>query len=398
MKKIICLLSICTMVLLASVVVSADSKNEKVDWLNVNGIDYNSTYSTGHVQGVVYDASINTLTIENCNVEVFEENEDFISYAGDIPLKVLIKGKNTIIGKNGGDFIRAFIANDMSADNSIRISGGGSVVLKEFEGIIDIGILENEKNGTISIEDVSIDTDGAGFYSFYGDLSIKKSTIILNNSNRKAIREAIHMGTSEQDPNGNGTINIQDSIVELINYTGSELICCKKMNLVEEYIYAGKDSLKNQYTFDTLCPYQKDSYEGLRYSRDDINYVLITNEKKNYPMYSTKDNGTTKEVAPKSQTNKLAKVILSKVKNVKGKKVKLIWNKVKGVNGYEIQYALNRKFTKNKKSIFSTGVKKTTKKLKKKKTYYFRIRAYKNTKNGKVYGSWSTVKKVKIKK
>ena len=38
------------------------------------------------------------------------------------------------------------------------------------------------------------------------------------------------------------------------------------------------------------------------------------------------------------------------------------------------------------------------KKLKKKKTYSFRVRAYKLGNNVKVYGSWSKVKKVKIKK
>lgn len=37
------------------------------------------------------------------------------------------------------------------------------------------------------------------------------------------------------------------------------------------------------------------------------------------------------------------------------------------------------------------------KKLKKKKTYYFRVRAYKLNRK-KVYGKWSKIKKVKIKK
>ena len=37
-------------------------------------------------------------------------------------------------------------------------------------------------------------------------------------------------------------------------------------------------------------------------------------------------------------------------------------------------------------------------KLKKRKTYYIRVRAYKMNGKKKVYGKWSTVKKVKIKK
>ena len=38
------------------------------------------------------------------------------------------------------------------------------------------------------------------------------------------------------------------------------------------------------------------------------------------------------------------------------------------------------------------------KKLKKKKTYFIRIRAYKIADGKKVYGKWSSVKKVKVKK
>ena len=41
---------------------------------------------------------------------------------------------------------------------------------------------------------------------------------------------------------------------------------------------------------------------------------------------------------------------------------------------------------------------KNIKKLKKKKTYYFRVRAYRLEGTKKVYGAWSNMKKIKIKK
>ena len=44
----------------------------------------------------------------------------------------------------------------------------------------------------------------------------------------------------------------------------------------------------------------------------------------------------------------------------------------------------------------STSV--TLRKLKKKRTYFIRIRAYKMADGKKVYGKWSLVKKVKVKK
>ena len=84
-------------------------------------------------------------------------------------------------------------------------------------------------------------------------------------------------------------------------------------------------------------------------------------------------------------------------KNKKGRKLVVRWNAVKDAKGYQLQYALNKKF-KKKKSVQTKKTKYTIKKLKKKKTYYIRVRAYKMNGKKKVYGKWSTVKKVKIRK
>ena len=81
-------------------------------------------------------------------------------------------------------------------------------------------------------------------------------------------------------------------------------------------------------------------------------------------------------------------------KNVKGKKLSVT---IKGTaKCFELQYGTNKKFKKAKKVILTK--KSYTKKLKKGKTYYVRVRGY-NLKNGKkLYSAWSNVKKVKIKK
>ena len=85
------------------------------------------------------------------------------------------------------------------------------------------------------------------------------------------------------------------------------------------------------------------------------------------------------------------------VKNQKKFKVKVIWKKLTNVSGYQIQYAPNKKFKKAKsKTVKTTSA--MIKKLKKKKTYFVRVRAYKLVDGKKVYGKWSAVKKVKIKK
>ena len=93
-----------------------------------------------------------------------------------------------------------------------------------------------------------------------------------------------------------------------------------------------------------------------------------------------------------------AKVKSIKVTNKKKGKTVVSFKKVTGAAGYQIQYAKNKKFTKGKKSKTTKKTKYTIKKLTKKKTYYFRIRAYKLVDGTKKYGKWSAVKKLKIKK
>ena len=101
----------------------------------------------------------------------------------------------------------------------------------------------------------------------------------------------------------------------------------------------------------------------------------------------SKNNSTVKPAA------KPGKVSL-KVKNAKKKSAKLSWKAVSGAQKYKVQWALNKKFTKKKKEkiVSKPGLK--IKKLKKKKTYFFRVAA----KNDAGIGPWSDVKKVKIKK
>ena len=77
------------------------------------------------------------------------------------------------------------------------------------------------------------------------------------------------------------------------------------------------------------------------------------------------------------------------------------WTKGSGINGYEMQYALNKKFTKSKKTIVikkpGTISKKVTK-LKAKKKYYVRIRAYKIVNKKKYYSAWGKIKTVTTKR
>ena len=106
--------------------------------------------------------------------------------------------------------------------------------------------------------------------------------------------------------------------------------------------------------------------------------------------------GNKRVIAKVSNKKTLPKVNLRVSKHKKGRKLVVRWNAVKGAKGYQLQYAMNKKF-KKKKSIQTKKTKYTIKKLKKKKTYYVRVRAYKMYGKKKVYGKWSKVKVVKRK-
>lgn len=75
------------------------------------------------------------------------------------------------------------------------------------------------------------------------------------------------------------------------------------------------------------------------------------------------------------------------------------WKKVK-CSGYELQYADNKKMEKAvTKTVKKSGtVKYQIKKLKAKKKYYVRVRAYNTVKGKKYWSDWSKIKSVKTKK
>ena len=81
------------------------------------------------------------------------------------------------------------------------------------------------------------------------------------------------------------------------------------------------------------------------------------------------------------------------------KQVKLTWKRDKQATGYEIyvkkpgskKFTLAKKITKNKTVSF------TAKKLKSKKQYQYKVRAYKKVGKTTYRGAYSAVKKVKVK-
>lgn len=89
------------------------------------------------------------------------------------------------------------------------------------------------------------------------------------------------------------------------------------------------------------------------------------------------------------------------LKSSKSRQMIVSWKKDTRATGYQIMYSTDKKFRKNVKTV---NIKKyktthcTVKKLARNKRYYVRVRSYKKVSGGKLYGSWSSTKNVKIKK
>ena len=101
----------------------------------------------------------------------------------------------------------------------------------------------------------------------------------------------------------------------------------------------------------------------------------------------------TKSAAP-------TKVTLQTLKSAKKGQVKASFQKVAGAAGYQVQYAANKNFTSAKTATAGAEAKaKTLTGLKGGKKYYVRVRAYQlDSMGNKIYGTYSTVKSITVKK
>ena len=94
-----------------------------------------------------------------------------------------------------------------------------------------------------------------------------------------------------------------------------------------------------------------------------------------------------------------AKTTLKSVKKSSKNQAKLTWKKVSNATGYEVYQSMKKNsgykkvktITKNKTVTYKAG------KLKKKKTYYFKIRTYRKVGKVTYYGTYSNVKNIKMK-
>ena len=239
-------------------------------------------------------------------------------------------------------------------------------------------------------------------------VSVGKSDIRLTNSVEEKGSQAVITATLENvsDRTATTTLKLYSDEKKSKQLYTSEKISIEPWKRVTKTITVNKSDLSYNANQAVYMLLHADVAEGDCDESNNDSYAILYQAKTNTNTNTnsqTSSSGTAnagKKQSTPSKTVKVkapSKVKLTSAKNGKGKKLTVKWKKVTGAKGYQLQYALNKKF-KKKKSIQTKKTKYTIKKLKKKKTYYIRVHAYKMNGKKKVYGKWSTVKKVKIKK
>ena len=237
-------------------------------------------------------------------------------------------------------------------------------------------------------------------------VSVGKSDIRLTNTVEEKGSQAVITATLENvsDRTATTTLKLYSDEKKSKQLYTSEDISIEPWKRVTKTITVNKSDLSYNANQAVYMQLHADVAEGDCDESNNDSYAILyqakTNTNTNSQTSSSGTGNAGKKQSTPSKTVKVkapSKVKLTSAKNGKGKKLTVKWKKVTGAKGYQLQYAMNKKF-KKKKSVQTKKTKYTIKKLKKKKTYYIRVRAYKMNGKKKVYGKWSTVKKVKIKK
>ncbi len=231
----------------------SEQTDEKIPWVWGQEEDE----ETGEItwpEGVAYDSSTNTLTLNNVTFEMDRENwkQQFISYTGTKDLIIKLYGKN-IFKWTGDDNTRrpAAIRASYQSQGDLYIMGDGSLELLAGWFIWDQGY--NGGTGDLYIDGVTLISDNEGFMSQYSNITIKDSTIDINNrfgKNNGFYGEAFGICTGRIDGNDDdveedgiryeGLLTVENSNINIKNCYFP--IAANEIKLVNCSLYGGNES------------------------------------------------------------------------------------------------------------------------------------------------------------
>lgn len=136
---------------------------------------------------------------------------------------------------------------------------------------------------------------------------------------------------------------------------------------------------------------QTTAYNETENNTDQTNVSGATGGEDKNPTTTSKISVTANKVATPKKVRKL------EIKKKTRRKISIKWKKIKGVRGYQVAIRVGKKGKfKIRKIIRRNKNRYIRSKLKRRKVYYIKVRAYKMVGKKKVYGKYSAVKKYRV--
>lgn len=362
---------------------------------------------------IVNDIDDETTIILNDNTKIINSNGNILNYVnGEVSGDIEISNSSPIYRSMQDE-------EEGTLDYLVQMPVSESYTIEPQEERVDVTLYDENRfiavNGN-DVESITTDADNAKVEGNNADYNI---SLPANNDNCSLYQLAITSNDASYNYEGDklsissetGMSNIIVSAYRDMDYTGKESvsITANEIEIVPNeneidkvnIIASNKDGDSEITTLTMEQPQEEEEVEP-------VSTPSPTSSSKPVVMPTTSPKLVSKTATPsyrKTTSQKVKKP--GKVTGVylyarKGAKIKVEWaNFYSNTTGYQIQYALNKGFTKNKKTKNVVGYlkwHKTIKGLKKGKTYYVKVRAYNKKAGKKVYGKWSKVKKIKIKK
>jgi len=348
-----------------------------------------------------------------------EEAGQFDLAASDLPTMVKVF---KLIDQNGDDITGAFDAtvSDITSAEAVAIDGAADVtpviaykykmynsyaeaVAARDDGTWETGAKEEVRpfvGGNLDKE-TFLKKDGSvkmGMLNFVG-----KFSIVATNSDYKLNVKDYEINLPAEPEKASLTMTVGDSAKEVASsvYTDVEL---DYLDAVWESDNTGVATVDNG----SITPVKEGTATVSLLVYEDGTDQLLGTIGEWAVTVKAKTTPTTPTVTPTTPTTPTTPAIVKKpakpgkptsfkVKNIKKRTAKLTWKKAKNAKGYEIwRSAKNKKNFKKIKTVKKLSYKNT--KLKKGRTYYYKVRAYRIVDGKKVYGKFTAIKKIKIKK
>lgn len=293
--------------------------------------------------------------------------------------------------------------------NNINAGSGQVVVVGkgDYKGTVTLNFTISKAVQKVTAKTTSF-TKQVGDAAFTAGISASgKGTLVYRSSNTSVAKVSVD---GRIQPLKKGTAYITVYAKENVNYQQSPTIKLTVKVLAVPSLKVSKTSFTKTYGDKAFSLGIKVS-KGASYSCkvSDKNVVTVSQKGKvsiKGPgkatiTVSAKAKGMGTAVKKITVTVKPKKLSVPTLKSSKSKQLTVSWKRDSKSTGYVIEIATDKKF--KKKVITQTVTKNKTVKytangLNGNKKYYVRIRSYKKSSGGTVYGSWSSVKNIKTKR